>query len=80
MILIKFDNDWGELSPLVPQTTAKKVSNENKAQKPKTAFDLLGDFETETIETPVTIESNNQNEFEADFDLFANMPPPHHQP
>ena len=80
MILIKFDNDRGELSPLVPQTTAKKVSNESKTQKPKTAFDLLGDIETETIEMQVTIESNNQNEFEADFDFLANMAPSHHQP
>jgi hypothetical protein len=72
------DNDRGAPPPpTVPQTTTKKVSHENKTQKPKTAFDLLGDFETETIETPVTIENNNQNEFEANFDLFANMSPSH---
>ena len=65
------DNDRGA----APPTSIKTASNETKTQKVKTAFDLLGDFETETIiETPATIESSIQNEFEANFDLFSNIP------
>lgn len=55
----------------IPQTKAFN----DKTPKVKTAFDLLGDFETEPVEQVEKVENNFSSEFTANFDMFNTQNP-----